>query len=313
MSTPPKPPPKSLRRNRDRRRHRRPGVAATAAASAAARGPARAGTDALLPVLRDLSEVLAETVVALAHLRVGQHVVGLVDLLEPLLGARVPVDIGMVRPGQPPEAPAATPRGPRHATPRARRSSRGPSASPPDSAPRSPTPVAAGGLGRRSRAGRPRPPNPAAAPPPSGSTTPTTSWRAGSNGTPVSSSRRYPSPASTARACSRRVRTPSTIDRGSDPACSRARSMVSSTGRNADATSSRSASRSRPSSRAYRLRRLSRSATARRQRSSSSAAPVRAAVGRSSADPPGIGSGWLIPRPDPSRSAPPALPCLPGR
>src|SRR4051794_6739772 len=110
---------------------------------------------------------------------------------------------------------------------------------------------------------------PGATPASPGSTTPTTSWRVGSNGTPGSSSRRKPSPATTASACSRSAWTPSTIDRGSAPACSSARSMLSRIGRKAEVTFSRSVCRSRSSSRAYRLRRLSRSARARRQRSSS--------------------------------------------
>ena len=50
--------------------------------------------------LGHLAEVVAEGVVALPRLGVGQHVVGLGDLLEPLLGAGVLVDVGVVRAGQ---------------------------------------------------------------------------------------------------------------------------------------------------------------------------------------------------------------------
>ena len=56
----------------------------------------------VLPVLRNPPEVVAEAVVAAACLRIRQHVVGLVDLLEPVLGRRVPVHVRVVGPGLPP-------------------------------------------------------------------------------------------------------------------------------------------------------------------------------------------------------------------
>src|SRR4051794_40063660 len=57
-------------------------------------GSAGPGADALLPVLGNPPEVLAEAVVPLAEFRVGQGRVGLVDLLEAFLGARVLVHVG---------------------------------------------------------------------------------------------------------------------------------------------------------------------------------------------------------------------------
>src|SRR4029077_13978312 len=50
--------------------------------------------------LGNLPEVAAERVVAPPQLPVRQHVVGLRDLLEALLGGRVLVDVGVVRPRQ---------------------------------------------------------------------------------------------------------------------------------------------------------------------------------------------------------------------
>ena len=44
-------------------------------------------------------------VVHLALFRVGEHLVGLRDLLEPLLGLRIGVDVGMKLPGQAPVRP----------------------------------------------------------------------------------------------------------------------------------------------------------------------------------------------------------------
>ena len=50
---------------------------------------------------RDAPEVLAECVVAATQLGIRQHVVGLGDVLEPLLGLGVLVDVGVVLARQP--------------------------------------------------------------------------------------------------------------------------------------------------------------------------------------------------------------------
>ena len=136
----------------NRRRGPRPLAAAGAAAAA---GPAPAAAAGLRPcpglrvdVLGHLAEVVAEGVVAAARLRVGQHVVRLVDLLEPLLGAGVLVDVGVVGAGQLAvglldlvgRRVAARPRGPRR--------SRGARPSARDPAPRRPP------AGRRTAARR---------------------------------------------------------------------------------------------------------------------------------------------------------------
>ena len=47
-------------------------------------------------VLGHLPEVRAEGVVAAPGLRIGQHVVGLGDVLEPVLGSGILVDVGVV-------------------------------------------------------------------------------------------------------------------------------------------------------------------------------------------------------------------------
>jgi hypothetical protein len=54
---------------------------------------------------RDASEVLAEGVVAATQLGIRQHVVGLGDVLEPLLGLGVLVDVGVVLARQPAVGP----------------------------------------------------------------------------------------------------------------------------------------------------------------------------------------------------------------
>src|SRR4029453_17808337 len=82
-----------------------------AASGAARRPPARpsgpsAGPGPLSP-LGDLPEVGTEAVVAGPGAGVGEHMVGLVDLLEPLLGARVLVHVGVVAAGPPARRPLA--------------------------------------------------------------------------------------------------------------------------------------------------------------------------------------------------------------
>ena len=73
---------------------------------------------------------VAEAVVAAACLRIRQHVVRLVDLLEPLLGRRVPVHVRVVGPGQPPVGACDLLRAGVATRPRARRSSRAPRLTP---------------------------------------------------------------------------------------------------------------------------------------------------------------------------------------
>src|SRR5580704_2864660 len=99
----------------------------------------------------------------------------------------------------------------------------------------------------------------------------TASCRAGSNVAPVSSRRGKPRPASTPRACCRTAWMPSTIVRGSAAACSSARSRLSTTGSHCLATWMPASASARSTWAAHRLRRLSRSATARSFWSSASA------------------------------------------
>src|SRR5262249_24115958 len=60
------------------------------------------GTKAARPRRARPGERIGAEVVHLALLGVGEHLVGLGDLLEPLLGAGVGVDVGMELPGEPP-------------------------------------------------------------------------------------------------------------------------------------------------------------------------------------------------------------------
>src|SRR5271157_512464 len=99
----------------------------------------------------------------------------------------------------------------------------------------------------------------------------TASCLAGSNVAPMSSRRGKPRLASTPRACCRTAWIPSTIVRGSAAACSSARSRLSTTGSHCLATWARASSSARSTWAAHRLRRLSRSASARSFWSSASA------------------------------------------
>src|SRR6185503_8659019 len=58
------------------------------------------GAHPLFPVLGNLPEVFAESVVALAGFGIRQHVIGLIDLFEPFFGAWILVDIRVVLAGQ---------------------------------------------------------------------------------------------------------------------------------------------------------------------------------------------------------------------
>src|SRR6202007_912503 len=74
---------------------------AAAETSAAPACPSLAALERLgIHVLGHLPEARAEGIVTAPGLRIGQHVVGLGDLLEPVLGSGIFVDVGMVLAGQ---------------------------------------------------------------------------------------------------------------------------------------------------------------------------------------------------------------------
>ena len=78
-----------------------PARPAPAPAPAPARAPARARRHVSgIDVLGNLAEVAPEGVVPAPRLRIGQDVVGLGDVLEPVLGPRVVVDVRVVGAGQ---------------------------------------------------------------------------------------------------------------------------------------------------------------------------------------------------------------------
>src|SRR5262245_45627401 len=224
---------------------------ATAARSGAAPG-ARPGFR--VDTLGHLAEVRAERVVPAAQLRIGEHVVCLGDLLEALLGTRVLVHIGVVRAGELPVRPLdlILSGGPRYAehlveVPPGRHH-----------APFVATTTAAG---RSWWSCSPYPGRTTCSTVPAGTSacgmTATASCLPGSNVVPSSSERRgYPSFSSTRSACSRTARTPAMIAFGSEPACSSARSRLSSTGSHRAATCARSSARCWVASRAARLRRF---------------------------------------------------------
>ncbi len=60
----------------------------------------RTGAHPLFPVLGNLPEVFAESVVALAGIGIRQHVIGLVDLFEPVFGRWILVDVRVILAGQ---------------------------------------------------------------------------------------------------------------------------------------------------------------------------------------------------------------------
>src|SRR5262249_42737526 len=91
---------------------RSPAPARPRGSRAGAAAPERLG----IHVLGYLPEVRAEGVVPAPGLRIGQHVVRLGDLLEPVLGSGILVDVGMVLAGQLAVGPLdlILGRGPRH-------------------------------------------------------------------------------------------------------------------------------------------------------------------------------------------------------
>src|SRR5579875_3710450 len=122
---------------------------------------------------------------------------------------------------------------------------------------------------------------------PAASRAATASCRAGSNMAPWSSSRRgKPSRPSTPSAWSRTARTPSMMAAGSAEECSSARSRLSRTGSHSLVTAALVSASARVSWAAHLFRTLSRSARARRRRSSSSAIRVPSSAIRSSGSAP---------------------------
>src|SRR6201996_7881963 len=118
------------------------------------------------------------------------------------------------------------------------------------------------------------------------------SCRAGSNAAPWSSSRRgKPSRASTSSAWSRTARTPLMMAAGSAEECSSARSRLSMTGSHSLATAALVSASTRVIWAAHRFRTLSRSARARRRRSSSSAIRSSGSADPSGRAGPAVSSG----------------------
>ena len=240
---------------------------------AASSGPgagARPRRHVWVDVLGNLTEVAPEGVVTAPRLRIGQDVVGLRDVLEPVLGPRVVVDVRMVGAGQLAVGALDLVLAgvPRHAQDLVEVLVR-PSARPGHHHLRGPQLVVSFAVGRPDDLG-----HHVGLGPGSGRVA-TASCRAGSNLAPRSSRRGKPRRASTSRACARTARTPSMMVAGSAVACASARSRLSITGSHCLATAALASASARLTCAAHLLRTLSRSARARRRRSSSSA--IRAA------------------------------------
>src|SRR6266566_539361 len=121
---------------------------------------------------------------------------------------------------------------------------------------------------------------------------------AGSNLAPRSSRRGKPSRASTSRAWARTALIPSMMEAGSAVECARARSRLSTTGSHSLATAALVSASARLTWTAHLLRTLSRSARARRRRSSSSATRASSSATRASSSATrAAGSAIAVPSP----------------
>src|SRR5262249_24302139 len=78
-----------------------PGGTGAAGASSGSAAPPGIG----IHVLGNLAEIGAEGVIAVPGRRIGQHVVGLGDFLEPVFGGRIGVDIRVIRARKLPVSP----------------------------------------------------------------------------------------------------------------------------------------------------------------------------------------------------------------